>query len=176
MPVRTGSARRGAARYAGGVTDRNPPAEARRTPERPRDELGRPLPRGARNRLVLEHFDALSVDENHRLGIDHFNAGRFFEAHEAWETAWRQTKGTDDEEFFKGLSQLGAGYTHYRRENVHGAQALMHRAIGRIAAYGPAHRSVDIEALVRASSAHAARLRAAEESGGDLPGLEPPRI
>ena len=151
------------------VTDRHPPAESERTPQRPRDELGRPLPWGTRNRIALEHFDALSVDENHRLGIKYFNAGRFFEAHEAWETAWRQTKGTADEEFFKGLSQLGAGYTHYRRQNAHGARALMHRAIGRIAAYGPARRAVDLTALARASSAHPHRPTVAAGRGAGLP-------
>src|ERR671918_517877 len=84
-------------------------------PTRPRDELGRHLPWGAENRLHLEDFDALPLEENHRLAARHLDAGRFFPAHEAWETAWKQAKGTADEEFFKGLSQVGAGYTHYRR-------------------------------------------------------------
>ena len=85
--------------------------EARgRKRERPRDELGRPLPWGEENRLEMEDFDSHSLEENHRLGIEHFDAGRFFPAHEAWETAWKQARGTSDEESYKGLSQLGAGY------------------------------------------------------------------
>src|SRR5437867_1978062 len=78
-------------------------------PKRPRDELGRPLSHEAENKLELEDYDSLSLEGNHRLGIEHLNAGRFFPAHEAWETCWKQAKGTDEAEFFKGLSQIGGG-------------------------------------------------------------------
>jgi hypothetical protein len=47
----------------------------RQKTERPRDELGRPLPWGEENRLELEDFDALPQEENHRLGVRHFNEG-----------------------------------------------------------------------------------------------------
>src|SRR6266513_2797318 len=96
-------------------------------PPRPRDELGRPLPRGQESRLHLEDYDALSLEENHRLGMQHLNEGRFFPAHEAWETCWKQAKGTEEAEFFKGLSQLGAGYVHLQRGNPHGAFTLLRR-------------------------------------------------
>lgn len=157
------------------MTEQPPP----KRPQRPRDEMGRPLPWGAEDRLPLEDFDARSQGENHSLGIGHFNAGRFFAAHEAWETAWKQARaGADDRdvEFFKGLSQLGAGYTHYQRENSHGAQALMRRALGRIAAYAPRHRGIDVEALARSTVAQVARLEAAERAGEALPVITPPRI
>src|SRR5262245_24702848 len=98
---------------------RNPDAPPK--PERPRDELGRPLPFGETSRLEMEDFDSFSLERNHELGIEHFNAQRFFPAHEAWETAWKQAKGTPDAEFFKGLSQLGAGCVHLQRGTPHGA-------------------------------------------------------
>lgn len=143
---------------------------------RPRDELGRPLPPGARNRLELEDFDSLSLEENHRLGRAHFNGGRFFPAHEAWETAWKQAKGTPEEEFFKGLSQLGAGYVHWRRGNAHGAATLLRRAVSRIREFGPAHRDVDVEAVVGAASADAEAFAEVERSGGELPDVAPPEV
>src|SRR6266540_2796626 len=111
-------------------------------PKRPRDELGRPLAWGAEPRLHLEDYDALPLEENHRLGIEHFDAERFFPAHEAWETCWKQVKETDEAEFFKGLSQLGAGYVHLMRGNPHGAWTLLRRAAGRLARYGELHRGV----------------------------------
>src|SRR5207244_12658977 len=102
-----------------------------------RDRLGRPLAHDATNELELEDYDALSIDENHRLGVEHFDAGRFFPAHEAWETCWKQAKETDEAEFFKGLSQLGAGYVHFLRENPHGAHTLLRRGeIGRASCRG----------------------------------------
>ena len=158
--------------YHGAVEDRAPGEKTRR----PRDELGRLLPWGAENRLVLEDFDALPLEENHRLGIEHFNAGRFFPAHEAWETAWKQAKRTPDEEFFKGLSQLGAGYVHYRRGNLHGAKMLMRRGMGRVREYGPRARGLDIAALDEEVEAHAARVEEAEREGAPMPELETPRV
>jgi predicted metal-dependent hydrolase len=143
---------------------------------RPRDELGRPLPRGSMNRLDLEDFDSLSLEENHRLGIEHFNARRFFPAHEAWETAWKKAKGTPDEEFFKGLSQLGAGYVHYRRGNPHGTFTLLRRAVFRIAPYGPRHRGLDVASLAGRAGAQADAVEQAHREGGNLPKIEPPRI
>lgn len=116
-------------------------------PERSRDELGRPLPAGSENRLHLPDFDLLDVDENHALAIELFNARNFFGAHEAWETCWAQSKGGEEEEFFKGFAQLGAGYTHWMRGNPHGVQALLGRALARIGLLGPVHRGVDTEAF-----------------------------
>ncbi|HWC32886.1 MAG TPA: DUF309 domain-containing protein [Actinomycetota bacterium] len=152
------------------------PQAPREKRPRPRDELGRPLPWDAENLLELEDFDALPLEENHRLGIAHFDAGRFFQAHEAWETAWKQAKGEDDEEFFKGLSQLGAGYVHYRRGNAHGAHTLIRRGLSRIRPYGPSHRGVAVEAVADAAEAHAERFEAAARSDGGLPEVTPPTI
>lgn len=143
---------------------------------RPRDELGRLLPWEEENRLHLEDFDSLPLEENHRLARRHFDAGRFFPAHEAWETAWKQAKGTGDEEFFKGLSQVGAGYTHYRRGNPHGAHTLLRRGLFRIRRYGPQHREIDVAALAEALEAHADAIEDAERAGRGLPNLEPPSV
>jgi hypothetical protein len=144
--------------------------------ERPRDELGRPLSWDAENRLHMEDYDNLPPDENHRLGIEHFNAGRFFPAHEAWEAAWRKLKGTRDEEFFHGLAQLGAGFTHYRRGNPHGARILMTRAIERIRPYGPRHQGIDVEALAAATQAVAGSIDDARAARRELPDVDFPRI
>jgi predicted metal-dependent hydrolase len=143
---------------------------------RPRDELGRPLSWDAENLLELEDFDSLSLEENHRLGRRHFNEGRFFPAHEAWETAWKQSKNTVDEEFFKGLSQLGAGYVHYRRGNPHGTFTLLRRGVRRIAPYGPRHHGLDVAALAATAAEHADEVEAAARTGGALPSIQPPRI
>ena len=153
---------------------RNPDAPPK--PERARDELGRPLPFGETSRLEMEDFDSLSLERNHELGIGHFNAGRFFPAHEAWETAWKQAKGTPDAEFFKGLSQLGAGYVHLRRANAHGAFTLMRRAAGRIERYPSPHLGVDTAALAEAASRDADEVERAEREGRPIPDVTPPRI
>lgn len=112
-------------------------------PERPRDELGRPLPAGEPNRLELPYFDEMTLEECHAEAIRLFDAGNYFGAHEAWETCWAYAKGTDEETFFKGLAQLGAGYTHWMRGNPRGVVALLGRAASRIEDRGPIHRGID---------------------------------
>jgi predicted metal-dependent hydrolase len=153
---------------------RNPDAPPK--PERPRDELGRPLAFGETSRLEMEDFDSFPLERNHELGIGHFNAGHFFPAHEAWETAWKQAKGTPDAEFFKGLSQLGAGYVHLQRANAHGAYTLMRRGAGRIERYPSPHHGVDTEALAAAALRDAEAVERAQEAGRPIPDLTPPRV
>ena len=148
---------------------RRPDAGPKR--ERPRDELGRPLPHGADNRLTLEAFDALPIEENHRLGLAHFRAGRYFPAHEAWETCWKQAKATTDAEFYKGLSQLGAGYVHLLRGNPHGAFTLMRRAAGRLESYPASHHGVPAGALAATARRHADAVERAHRDGLALPDL-----
>ncbi len=152
------------------------PTQARNKPERPRDQLGRPQPWGAENALVLEDFDALPLDENHRLGREHLNAGRYFPAHEAWETAWKQARETEDAELFKGLSQLGAGFTHLLRGNAHGAVRLLRRASGRIGAYPRGHRGVDTLRVAAAAEALASAIEREEVVPGGDAGFDAPVV
>ncbi|HSL10111.1 MAG TPA: DUF309 domain-containing protein [Actinomycetota bacterium] len=138
------------------------PSETRNKPERPRDLLGRPLAWDAVNQLELEDHDALTVEENHDLARLYMREERFFPAHEAWETAWKQARGSGDEEFFKGLSQMGAGYTHLRRGNAHGTMVLLRRAAGRIGAYPDPHRGIATHALQERLLADAALVERGE--------------
>ncbi len=144
--------------------------------QRPRDELGRPLPRGSENRLHMEDYDNLPPDEDHRLAVESFNAQRFFSAHEAWESAWRQLREGDEEEFFHGLAQLGAGFTHYQRGNKHGARVLMRRAVSRILPYAPNHRGINVAALASATEEAAAAIEEAEHAAAPMPSVTFPRV
>jgi hypothetical protein len=154
------------------------PSGERLKPERPRDELGRPQAWGAENRLHLEDFDSLSLEENHHLAVEHFDAGRYFPAHEAWETAWKQGRDTPDAEFFKGLAQLGAGYVHLLRGNPHGTVTLLRRAASRLERYPAEHRGIDAAAVARRALADADAVERGDLAPGPdaLAGLDPPRM
>lgn len=143
--------------------------------ERPRDEYGRPLPWGAESRLRLLDYDALPLEEDHRLACEYLNARESFSAHEAWESAWRHAKGTEDEEFFKGLSQIGAGYTHYLRGNPTGAVTLLERGRGRVLAYPDGHHGVSVRTLAEAAERTITALRGLKR-GVVLPEIAWPRI
>ena len=152
------------------------PTETRNKPERPRDHLGRPQAWEAENTLHLEDFDALPLEENDRLGRAHLNAGRYFPAHEAWETAWKQARDTPDAEFFKGLSQLGAGYVHLLRGNAHGAARLLRRGAGRLRGYAQGHRGVDTTRVAAAAEALADAVEEGRVTPGEDAAFEPPVI
>lgn len=66
------------------------------------------------------HPDAL-------LGIGLFNQHKFFEAHEALETAWRAETGAL-RELYRGILQAGIAYYHIQRGNFNGAHKLFSRA------------------------------------------------
>ena len=123
------------------------PSDGRLKPERPRDELGRPLPWGEQTRLHLPDFVAMTLDANDAAARGFLADRNFFGAHEAWETAWKQAKGTGEEELFKGLSQMGAGYVHLLRGNAHGATTLLSRGASRIGAYPIGTRGIDTAVL-----------------------------
>jgi hypothetical protein len=142
------------------------PSEKRNKPERPRDTLGRPQPWDTSNQLEMPNFDALSMEENHELARTFVREGRWFPAHEAWETSWKQSKGTGDEELFKGLSQMGAGYVHLLRGNAHGAVTLLARAARRVSAYPPGSHGVATTELASRLEADIARI----EAGDLVPG------
>ena len=150
-----------------------PPSEKRNKPERPRDSLGRPLDWGAENQLVLEDYDNLSLEANHELARAHARAGRWFQAHEAWETAWKKAKGSADAEFFKGLSQMGAGYVHLLRGNAHGAQTLLRRAASRIVRYPEGHAGIPTSAVSARLLKDAAAVEAQELVPGPQVWLPP---
>jgi predicted metal-dependent hydrolase len=152
------------------------PTPTRNKPRRPRDTLGRPLDWGAENELELEDFDALTVEENHELGRRYVRERRWFPAHEAWETAWKQARGTGDEEFYKGLSQMGAGYVHLFRGNAHGTMTLLRRAARRIGAYPDPHRGIATKALRDRLEADAAAVEAGELVPGPDATSEPPSV
>ena len=142
------------------------PSPTRQKPRRPRDLLGRPLDWEAANELTLEDFDSFSLEKNHELGRAYVRTRRFFPAHEAWETAWKQARGTDDAEFFKGLSQMGAGYVHLLRGNAHGAITLLRRAASRVVRYPQGHHGIATQALHDRLEADAS----AVERGAMVPG------
>ncbi len=141
-------------------------------PERPRDEYGRPLPPGSENRLDLPWFDEMTLDECHAEAIRLFDEGNYFGAHEAWETCWSYSKETDEVEFFKGLAQLGAGYTHWMRGNARGVVALLGRAIERIGRHGSPYRGVDIDAFLDRLEVLRAEAARCEDAKTPLPELD----
>jgi uncharacterized protein len=60
-------------------------------------------------------------------GIELFNAGRFFECHEAWEEVWKRAGG-DAKRFYQGLIQIAVAILHAQRGNREGAASVYAKA------------------------------------------------
>lgn len=128
--------------------DRDRDLTGRARNARPRDELGRPLPRdaegvdGVPEGLTLPPAESLA--EAQRL----LDAGRAFHAHEVLEGTWKAAPD-DERELWRGLAQLAVGLTHVRRGNATGAARLLERGAERVAGYidDPPH-GVDTAGLV----------------------------
>ena len=56
-------------------------------------------------------------------GIAHFNARRYFEAHEVWEEIWLQSRG-ERKLFYQMLIQAAVGLHHYERGNARGGRGM----------------------------------------------------
>lgn len=102
---------------------------------RPRDELGRPLPRDA-SADVPRVPDNLVVTpaEAAVLGGAMLAQGRPFHAHEVFEAAWKSGPPAE-RQLWQGLAQVAVGITHARRGNANGAITLLRRGAQRVTAY-----------------------------------------
>jgi len=60
-------------------------------------------------------------------GIRLFNEHRFFEAHEALETAWMQETGAV-RDLYRGILQIAVAYYHIERGNFRGAVKMFKRS------------------------------------------------
>jgi len=147
------------------VPERERDTAGRARNNRPRDQHGRPLPRGAEgverlpDDLVLPPDEAVS--EAQRL----IDAGLPFPAHDVLEGAWKAAP-PDERMLWKGLAQLAVGLTHEQRGNPRGASSLLRRGAETVAEApaAAARHGVDPTALAGWAAAR-------EVSGPLAPGL-----
>lgn len=120
--------------YADLMADRDRDDTGKPLNSRPRDELGRPLPRGTEGVPRIPDDVRLPPDEAiteaQRL-LDH---GMPFHAHEILEGTWK-IASEDERELWQGLAQLAVGLTHLLRGNKSGASSLLQQGHDRIRHY-----------------------------------------
>lgn len=105
--------------------DRGRPRNAR-----PRDGLGRPLPRGSAEAPVPDQVTLAPLDaipEAQRLLDD----GLPFRAHEVLEATWKAAPA-EERQLWQGLTQLAVGFTHCLRGNATGARNVLTRGRQRL--------------------------------------------
>lgn len=95
----------------------------------------------------------LSPEERRRLfqeGIDLFNQGEFFLAHEAWEEIWRSTT-PEPRELFQGLVQVAAGlHQILDLKRKTGPRITLAKARSRLEPFAPVACGLDVAGLLKA--------------------------
>ena len=104
-----------------------------------------------------------------KYGVELFNEGKFFDAHEVLEDVWRAAPD-EQRKYFQGLIQVAVALHHHSRGNSVGCRSLLARAERNLSAYPKGFGSVDLEALLQSVAAW----RAALENSGPLP--PPPKL
>jgi predicted metal-dependent hydrolase len=80
-------------------------------------------------------------------GIELFNNGRFFEAHELWEEAWKRSGGAE-KTLYQGLIHAAAAVIHTRRGNRDGAQSQFGKCAARLTPLAPRFMGLALEQLL----------------------------
>jgi len=106
-------------------------------------------------------------------GIEHFNARRFWEAHESWELLWLEAE-SDLEQFLQGLIQIAAAYHHIQRGTYRGAPRLFAAGLRRLEPFPMSCCGVDRSEVDAAARRHWKWLDETPESALDA--AEYPRL
>jgi len=105
-----------------------------------------------------------------------FNRGRYVEAHETWEAAWRDAP-VEDRGFLEALIQLATGmHLRVARGATRGAVNLLGQSLVGLDDYRPAAHGVDVETLVGEVGAFVEWLRKVQRPHRALDGRRVPRI
>ena len=79
-------------------------------------------------------------------GLRLFNAGKYFEAHEELEAAWKDERGKV-RELYQGILQAGVTYLHITRGNYPGAVKVYGRSMKWLRQFPETCRGVEVERL-----------------------------
>jgi predicted metal-dependent hydrolase len=105
----------------------------------------------------------------YKAGLEHIRAGRFFEAHEELEIAWRAA-AAEERDFYQGLVHVAVAWYQAGRGRPVATASQLEKAARRLARFTPVHLGVDVAAVLAQVEEASAVV-----AGGSLT-LEPPRI
>jgi predicted metal-dependent hydrolase len=81
-------------------------------------------------------------------GLRLFNAGEYFEAHEALEIAWKEETGSV-RDLYRGILQIAVTYLHITRGNYNGAVKVYGRSQKWLKGWADICRGIHVEVLRR---------------------------
>src|SRR5207302_8639157 len=88
-----------------------------------------------------------------KRGLEEIREGRYFEAHEELEEAWRAAPA-EERDFFQGLVHVAVAWYQAGRGRPVATASQLEKAARRLAPFAPAHRGVDVaDVLVQVEAA-----------------------
>jgi len=98
--------------------------------------------------VVSRHIvdEKIAKDQYIKDGIFYFNEERFWEAHEAWEGAWRTCTG-NEKLLLQGIILIAVAFAHYQKYKNSVCVGMMGRALSKMGdAFGIYH-NIDIDRM-----------------------------
>jgi len=89
-----------------------------------------------------------SPDPRYLAGIELFNRGEYFEAHEVWEELWQDCPAAD-RRFYQALIQASVAIYHFDRGNYAGAARLGRSGKRYMEPYRPRYRGLEVDGFWR---------------------------
>ena len=86
------------------------------------------------------------MNELFKKGLDDYESGEYFEAHESWEDLWSDFNFSD-RKFIQGLIQLAVSFVHLGNGNLIGAKSLLKKCQNKFIDYSGTHRGINLEEL-----------------------------
>lgn len=80
-------------------------------------------------------------------GIEQYNHGEYWEAHETLEGAW-MAEPNDVRNLYQGILQVGVAFHHLGRANYHGVVTLLRRGIPLLEPFAPVCQGIAVAPLL----------------------------
>lgn len=94
----------------------------------------------------MQRMSRAQEEKKFQEGVERFNSGQFFEAHESWEEIWLAAP-EPDKTFLQGIIQVSAAFHHYRRDNRMGAESLLGEGLRKLDRFPSVHRGLALGKL-----------------------------
>ena len=97
----------------------------------------------------MPEADPNTVERSYKRGLELARSGRFFEAHEEFETAWRACEA-HERDFFQGLVHVVVSAYQRGRGRPLATERQRVKALRRLGGFAPTHRGLDVASLLAA--------------------------
>ncbi len=90
----------------------------------------------------------LSIEQQLFLeGVNKFNNGEYYDAHEIWEELWSEYV-LKDSLFIQGLIQVSVAYFHITNLNLRGSKSLFSKSLPKLKKFSSNHRNFNVKQFI----------------------------